>query len=373
MAHQDVVPVADESTWTHPPFSGHYDGTFLWGRGASDDKNSLTGIMSALEEMLGETNFKPRRTILLAFGFDEECSGYRGAKHIAAEVTKRYGDDGVAVILDEGGAGVLTVGNVKYVLPSITEKGHVDVWFELDVVGGHSSVPFPHTGIGIISEIVKKLEENPYAPILTKDSPVYAHMACLARHSPDEMPEVTERVRKGDAQGVAEVLNSAGLFESFLVRTSQAVDMISGGQKINAMPEKTTLGVNYRVTLDDGIPKVLNNIVSYVQPIADKYNLTLEAFKGDDNYRPVKATAGRGRYDVDWQGKLTIKTNEVSQPAPVSPMDNKVWETFSGTAQYTFGFGGTVVPVGETMTGNTDTRHYQSKYYPVYSDFPQPF
>ncbi len=46
-AHQDVVPDADESTWTHPPFSAYFDGTWLWGRGASDDKNSLTALMSA--------------------------------------------------------------------------------------------------------------------------------------------------------------------------------------------------------------------------------------------------------------------------------------------------------------------------------------
>lgn len=32
-AHQDVVPVADDSVWSYPPFSAHYDGRFLWGRG----------------------------------------------------------------------------------------------------------------------------------------------------------------------------------------------------------------------------------------------------------------------------------------------------------------------------------------------------
>lgn len=43
MSHYDVVP-APESTydrWTYPPFSGHNDGTDIWGRGASDDKTLL--------------------------------------------------------------------------------------------------------------------------------------------------------------------------------------------------------------------------------------------------------------------------------------------------------------------------------------------
>ncbi|MEC5191712.1 MULTISPECIES: hypothetical protein [unclassified Arthrobacter] len=33
MAHYDVVPAGDPDAWTRPPFSGHNDGTYLWGRG----------------------------------------------------------------------------------------------------------------------------------------------------------------------------------------------------------------------------------------------------------------------------------------------------------------------------------------------------
>lgn len=66
MRDVDVVPVNPESVgqWTHPPFSGHFDGTLhlacsrmlitddsrvsgerVWGRGSSDDKSGLIGIM----------------------------------------------------------------------------------------------------------------------------------------------------------------------------------------------------------------------------------------------------------------------------------------------------------------------------------------
>ncbi|EGX95304.1 vacuolar carboxypeptidase Cps1, putative [Cordyceps militaris CM01] len=373
MAHQDVVPVADASTWTHPPFAAHYDGQFLWGRGASDDKNSLTALLSTLETMLSLRSWKPRRTVLVSLGFDEECSGFRGAAHIAAELTSRYGDGGLAVVLDEGGFGIQTVGDVKYVLPSITEKGHVDVWFDLDVIGGHSSIPAPHTGIGIVAEIVAALEAHPYAPVLTTANPVYAHMACLARYSPAARPEITERVRSGDVQGLAAVLDAAGAAEAYTVRTAQAVDFIRGGQKINAMPEKVTLGVNYRVTLDDGIYKVLHNIVKYVDPVVKRYNLSVAAFEGDDGYAAYAAKAGApvdAAYATNAKGKLTIKTAETSQPAPVSPMHGKVWDTFSGTAQHTLAFDGTVVPVGETMTGNTDTRHYQNLTPNIYRFTP---
>jgi hypothetical protein len=42
-----VVPVlpATKDLWTHDPFGGEYDGTYIWGRGSSDDKSGLIGIM----------------------------------------------------------------------------------------------------------------------------------------------------------------------------------------------------------------------------------------------------------------------------------------------------------------------------------------
>ena len=39
--------------------------------GATDCKNNLIGILDALEFLL-DYNFNPKRTILAAFGFDEE-------------------------------------------------------------------------------------------------------------------------------------------------------------------------------------------------------------------------------------------------------------------------------------------------------------
>jgi len=165
MAHQDVVPIDDPSDWTHPPFSGYFDGEWIWGRGSSDCKNVLIGLMSTLEDLLAQ-DWRPTRTILFAFGYDEESHGWLGAGSIAPVLEEKYGKDSFEFILDEGGMGLQSLGSaaddgeILYALPGVGEKGSLDLVMELAVPGGHSSVPPAHTGIGIMAEILYEFERQ---------------------------------------------------------------------------------------------------------------------------------------------------------------------------------------------------------------------
>ncbi|KAI0025512.1 peptidase family M20/M25/M40, partial [Xylariomycetidae sp. FL0641] len=372
-AHQDVVPVADASTWKYPPFSAHFDGQWLWGRGASDDKNSLTSLMSALEALLSNPAWTPKRTIILALGFDEECSGRRGAGTIGPYLEELYGPGSMAMILDEGGMGMELLGNdTLYALPAVMEKGHVDIWMDLHVNGGHSSMPFPHTGIGIMAEMVQRLEAQPWEARLLRDSPPYRHQVCRARYSPGADAEATELLRRGDLDALAARLARRDRAARYRLQTSQAVDRVRGGVKINALPEAVRVGVNHRVAPHDSIPAVKAAVLRRIRPAVQAFGLAVRAFEGEDLNPPDDELAallagGFGDDDDDdddvdyYNGTLVLTSSQRTQVAPVSPTAGDVWDVFSGTLQHTFAFdGGRVVPVGELMTGNTDTRHYLS-------------
>ncbi|CAI7656404.1 unnamed protein product [Penicillium discolor] len=370
-AHQDVVPVADASTWTYPPFEAHFDGEYIWGRGTSDDKNSLTAILSAIEGLLSESDWKPRRTLILAFGFDEEVGLNQGAAQISKILKKRYGDDSFAIILDEGGFGSKPLDdNTIYVHPAITEKGHSNLFFELHSKGGHSSVPLPHTGIGIISEIVVALEANPYQPKIIRDSPIHKRLICQARYSPNTQPKVEELLQKNDFDALAAEFASTSSLNRFVVQTSQAIDLINGGVKINAMPEVVTLAANYRVAHHERPVQVQHKAIQVIANVVEKYGLQVDAFKGDKEYQDYVAELYpsdmlhhsdlKRRDEVDYNGTLVIRATKAGA-APVSPVSGPVWDVFSGTIQHAFATDDkTVVPVGDVMTGNTDTRHYLS-------------
>ncbi|KAI1077162.1 carboxypeptidase S [Whalleya microplaca] len=373
-AHQDVVPVADASTWKYPPFSAHFDGQWLWGRGASDDKNSLTGLMSALEELLSNPHWVPKRTIILALGFDEECSGRRGAGKIGEYLEALYGPDSIALILDEGGMGLELLGSdTLYALPAVMEKGHVDIWLELYVNGGHSSTPFPHTGIGIVSEIVNQLESNPWTPKLIKGSPIYNHFVCQAKYSPEAAPKITKLINEGDLTALTEELVTIDRATQYRIQTSQSIDYFNGGVKINAMPEYIRLGVNHRIAPQDSISAVKANILKQIQPTVKKFGLTVSAFKGEEHNPDFEMDENRDdgtvdpMYEVEYNGTLVLSSSQPTLVAPISPTSGPVWDVFSGTIQHSFSFeGGNVVPVGELMTGNTDTRHYLNLTSHVY-------
>lgn len=131
------------------------------------------------------------------------------------------------------------------------------------------------------------------------------------------------------------------------------------------MPEKIEIGVNYRVAPQNSIDEVKQRTKKLLKPIVKKYGITLKAFGKDGDAVAVlpngKWDSGdvHAAYDVDYNATLVITTRQETQVAPVSPTTGKVWDLFSGTIQHTFAFdGGRVVPVGDVMNGNTDTRHY---------------
>ena len=101
-AHMDVVPVAEDTRadWSVEPFGGLIKDGKVWGRGALDMKNQLVAILETIESLLAE-GYTPKRTIYLAFGHDEEISGFEGSKYIVDDLKSR----GVqfAAVLDEGG------------------------------------------------------------------------------------------------------------------------------------------------------------------------------------------------------------------------------------------------------------------------------
>lgn len=357
-AHQDVVPVQKDTLkdWSYPPFEGHYDGEYLYGRGASDCKNLLIAVMEALETLL-EEGYKPQRGVIVAFGFDEEASGRVGAAAIGKFLEEKYGFGSMYAIVDEGmGLAMDPLINQVVATPGTGEKGYTDLQVKLAMRGGHSSIPPDHGAVGIMGELAYNIEQDQYLPLLTEQNPTLHYLQCLALHS-TAMPKMQRKaiMRAGfDKLANSKVIKVLGQnpMTKYMVQTAQAIDILRGGEKANALPEEVSLVVNHRIAVGTPASQIATHFVDRVVALAEKYGMDVEAY--GETVRSV----------AEPNGKFTVSVfDETLEYAPITPRNDKVWEYLAGSTRHVFedlvlDLDYPLIMAPGMMPANSDTRRY---------------
>lgn len=331
MAHMDVAPVevGTENDWSYPPFSGKLSDGYIWGRGALDMKSQLMGILEAAEELL-KNDFKPRNTIYLAFGHDEEIGGRNGNAHIAAYLESK----GIALsaVLDEGGfilKDAVSVVTKPVALVGVAEKGTTTLELIALAQGGHSSIPPRHTAIGKLSAAIYRLERKQFRTRLDGAAKQFFN-AILP-----EMSLIKKIVFKNlwlFKPFILRVLANSETTNA-LIRNTIAVTMIEGGVKENILPQQAKACINIRILPGDSI----NGIKEKVEKIVGCYGI-----------------------------KVKIKENSFN-PSGVSRSSSPEFKTISKVVKSVFS--DTIVAPYLTV-GLTDSRYYQKVSSQIYRFSP---
>ena len=287
MAHQDVVPVdsATASDWVKPPFEGAIDNDFIYGRGVLDDKGSLIGIVEAVEN-LAKSGFQPKRTILIAFGHDEETGG-TGAQALVALLKTRgirpeaVIDEGMFVIEDSplskgafGGIG-------------ISEKGFVTFKLVSDAIGGHSSQPPRNSANVQLAKAILALENN-QMPSYINSAPGRDTFKGLASKMP-----FARRFALANLWILGGVVNNQLATipaANAMVRTTMAPTMLAGSVKENILPQKSTAHINFRIHPNDSAEKIFTHIERLIKDIEGVSVEPLETGAIVSNPLPISST-----------------------------------------------------------------------------------
>ena len=320
LAHQDVVPIepGTEGRWTEPPFAGHIAGGYVWGRGALDDKTSLVGLLEAVEHLVA-AGAKPRRTIFLAFGFDEEVGGRRGAARMAELLTSRNVHP--EFVLDEGGAlasGLIPGVAAPVALIGIAEKGYVTVELTAQAEGGHSSMPPGATAVGILAAGLTRLEARQMPRAIRGPT------ADMFDYLGPEMP-FAPRLVMANRWLLGGILTSRfGRTPqgNALLRTTTAPTVLQAGVKENVLPSTARALVNFRILPGDSVASVLEHVRRAVDDPRIAVNALQTTFSNPSAVTPVEA------------GPFQLLARTIRQVAP-----------------------GTVVTPW-LVVGATDSRHY---------------
>ncbi len=258
LAHQDVVPVeaATQSRWTHPPFSGARADGYVWGRGAMDDKASLLAQLEAVEWLLAD-GFRPKRTVLLAFGHDEEVGGRDGAGAMASLLASRGWR--FEFSLDEGlpiTRGIVPGADGDIAGVAVGERGVINVELVSEAEGGHGGISPRQTAAGIVAGAVAKLEANPLPARLTP--PMRAFLRAVGPET--ELPQRAVFANLWLFEPLVVRKLTAQPSTNATVRTTFAVTMLEGSPQANVLPQRARAVVNVRMLPGDTIDGVVAKV-----------------------------------------------------------------------------------------------------------------
>jgi carboxypeptidase PM20D1 len=293
LAHQDVVPVPPDTIahWQADPFGGVLRDGVVWGRGAIDDKSSIIGLMEAAE-MLARAGRRPTRTIIFAFGHDEELGGEQGASAMAALLARR----GVRAwfALDEGLLAVaehpLTGGPAALI--GISEKG-----------SGSLRV----TAMSTLAEAVTAIHAMPIRRSIS-GGVAEDMMRALSPHM-----SLGTRVALANEWLFAPVLRARladNRAAQALLGTTVAPTMINGGVRTNVLPGEATAFINLRIHPRDSADGLL---AAARAAVADLEGVSVEWAEEPREASPVS------RADSSSYALVAALSRAALPDAPVAP------------------------------------------------------
>jgi len=319
MAHMDVVE-AKASDWKNPPFEFREEKGYYLGRGSSDNKAALTGVVLALQE-LRRSGFQPGRDIIVLFTGDEEVGG-DGARRAATE-WRALVDSEYALNFDAGGGSRYKDGRIDAYYMQVAEKTYADYKLVATNKGGHSSAPRPDNAIYALAGALKNIEEYRFEPMIN-----VATRAFFERIAANDKGSFGELIHKWledtTDRETADLLeaNTPGY-----TRTRCVATQLSGGHAPNALPQRAEANVNCRV-----FPGVkLETVQKELQLLAGK--------------------------DVQ------VELADSSPPSDVSPMREDVVNAYRDAVRTKFPDAG-IVPV--QSAGATDGSYFRNAGIPVY-------
>ena len=202
--HVDVVPAGDRNQWKFDPFSGEITDKEILGRGTSDMKAGVAGMLFAMK-ILSEAKADLKGNLRLHIVSDEESGGQYGTSWLLAN---GYAENADACLVGEP---------TSYNTIEIGQKGRIELTFKAHGVSAHGSLA-GHKGINAIQRLTKVLD---HVELLTQ----------VEGHFTPDLQKALENSKimanKKNGEGTDRVID----------HVTANIGMISGGNRPNMVPD----------------------------------------------------------------------------------------------------------------------------------------
>jgi succinyl-diaminopimelate desuccinylase len=244
--HIDVVPPGDG--WRYPPFSATIKDNLMFGRGTADMKGSIASIVFSLSA-LSQLESDLRGTVTLAITVDEEIGGATGLYYLIKN--NLVGGDCCLV-------GDSTIESIKHASNGCLR-------FKIITYGRSAHSSRPWMGVNAIEKMSKVINRlNAFSKQLSR---------------------IKSRIPTHPS------------FQVDYLRPSLSVCVISGGIKVNVIPDRCEILVDRRLVPEEDVRREAKRILTAISVlkkvdpdllVTAEYNYFHESFESDPNDRFIQ-------------------------------------------------------------------------------------
>ncbi len=274
--HADVVPVGDLNQWDFEPFSGIVTDTKILGRGTSDMKAGLSGLLFAMK-LLKENQANLDGLLELHVVTDEESGGEYGTK---ALTQNGFGAGAQACIIAEPTSN----DNIE-----VGQKGSFTIKIEAKGVSAHGSIG-------------NYVGENAIEKIMAILARIHELRDMKGHYEPNQLKVLADS--KAIAKKALRVEGSENVIDHVTVN----IGTIKGGVKDNMVPDHCEVAINCRLPIGVTCAEVEARTRAIVESlhlsgITLTFTWNCEANFTDDQAPLVRSLVENA--EAVWQSKVT--------------------------------------------------------------------
>jgi acetylornithine deacetylase/succinyl-diaminopimelate desuccinylase-like protein len=238
IGHMDVVE-ANPAEWQRDPFTPVIENSYVFGRGASDNKGDVSMMLAAVLK-LKRAGWVPARDLVLAFSGDEE-TGMLTTRAMAEALKNAE----LVLNIDAGGGELASDGKPFVYSIQAGEKTYLDLELSVTNPGGHSSRPGKTNPIAAMGTALAKVWAHRFPPQVSPLTKAY--WQGTAPRAPADVAAAMRAFAADPNNAEATALLSDKPEYVGLVRTTCVPTLVSGGHAPNALPQSASANVNCRV------------------------------------------------------------------------------------------------------------------------------
>ena len=254
LGHSDVVG-AQREKWTVDPFAAIRKDGYIWGRGATDDKDNLTAGLMVLV-MLKRLNVPLKRDVIFVSEAGEEVGSDFGINFLIKE---HWNEIDAEFALAEGGYMIVRPNARTYVEVTTTEKVPRTLRLIAHGAAGHGSEPVPDNAVlRLAAAVAKFVDWQPPARLNDTTRAYFERMASVSGPAKaDRYLHVT------DPKRTAEIDRYFYRYEpsNFAVmRSTVTPTILKAGFRFNVVPSEAEASLDVRILPDENLPSLIESI-----------------------------------------------------------------------------------------------------------------